>query len=86
MQAFAERQIKGLPAGWSFQRYFQRTGDERSNVVLCERLPDYAWSGDHGTQYVVWTHNAIEGGCFHGFYTDDAAAAGREYNRRVKRC
>lgn len=79
-QVRAEKSIRGFPSGWSIQRFFQNQQDPRSCVVLCERT---VTDGLHGTKYVVWWVNDVEGGCFHGLYTDDAAKAGSEYNRRV---
>ena len=79
-QQRAESTLKGLPYGWSIQRFFQNSRDPRSCVVLCERTVQ---DGNHGTKYVVWWVNDVEGGCFHGLYTDEAHKAGAEYGRRV---
>lgn len=56
--------IPGLPAGWTILEFHRSTDHPRDAVVLCERtehLPEEM-------NYVTWSANMIEGGCYCGNY------------------
>ena len=77
----ANARVKGLPPGWDVLQHFH-IGEHRDAVVLCQRTVE---DGDHGTQFVVWWHNAIEGGCYSGKYVDSYTDALAEFNSRRRR-
>jgi hypothetical protein len=73
---------KGLPVGWHPLRFYEcRCRHDRDAVILCERTME---DGDHGTKYVVWWVNLVEGGCCNGHYTSDEFEAVAMYNSRKR--
>lgn len=75
--------IKGFPAGWEIVDFYRCSGPpHRDAVVWCQRVVE---DGDHGTRYVVWDVNMIEGGCYHGSYVDRREEAQLEFTRRKGR-
>jgi hypothetical protein len=66
--------VPGLPQGWKVIHLHRSARHTRDGVVLCERVRE---SSD--SEFVVWTVNFVEGGCFHGFYRSDYDIAKTHY-------
>lgn len=82
MSSLNRLSVKGLPAGWKILQMARAVNNPRDAVVLCSRT---VVDGDHGTEFVVWMANLVEGGCFHGHYTDDYESARKNFVQRKAR-
>ena len=78
----ANARVPGLPGGWNVIQYAEAINDPRDAVVLCQRTVE---DGDHGTKYVVWDDNRVEGGCYNGKYEDTYTGAMAHFNTRKGR-
>lgn len=70
--------IPGLPAGWNVLEYHNSKIHPRDAVVLCERKEHQAQS----MNFVTWSVNMIEGGCYCGNYWDTYDKARADYTTR----
>jgi hypothetical protein len=70
--------IPGLQAGWNVLELHQSTLHPRDAVVLCERETPQ----EKHKNFVTWSVNMIEGGCFCGNYWDSYNEARKDYGVR----
>jgi hypothetical protein len=71
--------IPGFPHGWKVLELHRSTNFPRDAVVLCERTSD---SAQADSNYVTWSVNMIEGGCYCGNYWDSYEKARADYGVR----
>lgn len=70
-------QIKSFPPGWKIIAHKMRhCGNEA--IVLCEKSD----GRQDDTRYVTWEADLVNGGCYHGHYTEDLVEAQRDLAER----
>ena len=71
--------IPGLPAGWRVLEHRKSINHPRDAVVLCERIVHQ----EQSMNFVTWSVNMIEGGCYCGNYWDTYEKARSDYQTRA---